>query len=58
MLNLCFFSNITSKALKQLNIKNETCLEKKQNRLLLFKAAKENLHKGMSILGLKVLDQM
>ncbi|XP_036343882.1 probable arginine--tRNA ligase, mitochondrial [Rhagoletis pomonella] len=50
--------NTTSRALKHLNIKNEECREKQQNRLLLFSAAKRNLNTGMCILGLRPLDQM
>lgn len=50
--------NSTSRALKRLNVKNEECLSKQQNRLVLFNAAKRNLKTGMRILGLRPLEQM
>lgn len=51
-------SNTTSRALKQLPVKSETNHLKQINRLLLFKAAKSTLAKGMNILGLKILNRM
>ncbi|KAH8408189.1 hypothetical protein KR215_004302, partial [Drosophila sulfurigaster] len=50
--------NATSRALKRLPVKQERCLEKQSQRLLLFHAAKRTLHRGMQLLGLKPLNQM
>ncbi|XP_037940781.1 probable arginine--tRNA ligase, mitochondrial [Teleopsis dalmanni] len=55
LFSLC---NTTSRALKLLNIKSETCTSKQQNRILLFRAAKHTLNKGMKILGLNPLNKM
>lgn len=51
-------SNTISRAIKILNIKNEKCTETQSHRLLLFLRARETLHDGMKILGLKPLTQM
>lgn len=51
-------SNTISRAIKALNIKNEKCIETQSHRLLLFSRARETLHDGMKILGLKPLTQM
>jgi len=51
-------SNATSRALKRLPVKQESCLKKQSQRLLLFHAAKTTLHRGMQLLGLRPLDQM
>ncbi|XP_068157296.1 probable arginine--tRNA ligase, mitochondrial [Drosophila tropicalis] len=50
--------NATSRALKRLPIKQEKCPQKQAQRLLLFRAAKQTLYKGMELLGLKSLNQM
>ncbi|KAH8344186.1 hypothetical protein KR084_007643, partial [Drosophila pseudotakahashii] len=50
--------NATSRALKRLPVKQESCLRKQSQRLLLFHAAKKTLQKGMQLLGLRPLDQM
>ncbi|XP_070072189.1 probable arginine--tRNA ligase, mitochondrial [Drosophila takahashii] len=50
--------NATSRALKRLPVKQESCLKKQSQRLLLFHAAKKTLQKGMKLLGLRPLDQM
>ncbi|XP_016953991.1 probable arginine--tRNA ligase, mitochondrial [Drosophila biarmipes] len=50
--------NATSRALKRLPVKQESCPKKQSQRLLLFRAAKETLHRGMRLLGLRPLDQM
>lgn len=51
-------SNTISRAIKVLNIKNEKCTETQSHRLQLFSKARETLHDGMKILGLKPLTQM
>lgn len=51
-------SNSISRAIKILNVKNEKCSETKAHRMLLFTRARETLHDGMKILGLKPLTQM
>lgn len=51
-------SNAISRAIKCLNVKNEKCIGKQSHRLLLFSKARQTLHDGMKILGLKPLNEM
>lgn len=50
--------NGTSKALKRLPVKLETCDERRREKLMLFKKAQLVLRQGMLILGLRPLDKM
>lgn len=50
--------NATSKALKRINVRNETNVELKNEKLILFRKSKLVLSQGMQILGLKPLDRM
>lgn len=57
-----FISIICSKeiqrALKVLNVKNESNRDVQEQRMLLFMTAKRTLNKSMTILGLKPLEKM
>lgn len=50
--------NASSKALKRVPVKNETCEELRKEKQILFKKAQLVLRQGMEILGLQPLNRM
>lgn len=55
LFSLC---NAGSKALKRVSVKNESCDELRQQKLILFKKTQLVLRQGMEILGLQPLKRM
>lgn len=55
LFNLC---NSCSKALKRVSVKNETNIQLREEKLILFKQSQLVLQQGMRILGLRPLNEM
>lgn len=59
LFNLFFgFSNSISRAMKTLNIKNESSQAVQEHRMLLFNSSRKVLYQGMIMLGLQPLEEM